>query len=47
MASALATIDDLQRRLEASEDYVQFLKEHKEVCDESLERCQQEAYGSK
>ena len=47
MASALATIDDLQRRLEASEDYVQFLKEHKEVCDESLERCEQQAYGSK
>jgi hypothetical protein len=47
MASALATIDDLQRRLEAADAQIDLLRRHEKVCDESLERCQQEAYGSK
>lgn len=47
MASALATIDDLQRRLEAADAQIDLLRRHEKVCDESLERCQQKAYGSK
>lgn len=37
----------LEQRLEAAENLVELQRSHKEVCAESLERCQQEAYGSK
>jgi hypothetical protein len=47
MNDALKTIDDLKRRLDASEEYVDYLKSHQKVCDESLERCEEKAYGSK
>jgi hypothetical protein len=47
MDNALKTIDDLKRRLEASEEYVEYLKSHQKVCDESLKRCEKEAYGTK
>jgi len=47
MNSALATIEDLERRLEAAEDLAEFRQSHKEVCEESLERCEQKAYGEK
>ena len=43
----LRTIKNLQRRLDASEEYAEFLKSHKDVCDESLTRCKKEAYGNK
>ena len=37
----------LEQRLQATENMLELQQSHKAVCDESLERCQEKAYGGK
>ena len=50
MLSTTSTSDvvrKLEERLQATENRLMLEQAHKEVCDESLDRCQEKAYGGK